>query len=77
MFEFACWLIDYLREFEMRTEPPSPLEIDVPCSNCGTKTRKAVAWLRSNEEFVCHSCGTIIDQCTQLAIEFDRTTRLR
>jgi len=61
----------------MQTVPPSPFEIDVPCSNCGTKTRKSLAWLRSNDEFVCRSCGTIIDQCGQLAIEFERTTGLR
>ncbi len=57
--------------------PPNPLEIEVPCPNCGTKTKKALAWLRDNHEFVCRNCGTIIDQCEQLAIEFERTTGIR
>lgn len=57
--------------------PPHSLEIDVPCPNCGTKTRKSIAWLRSNDEFLCRNCGTIIDHCGQLAIEFERTTGIR
>jgi hypothetical protein len=57
--------------------PPNALEIDVPCPNCGTKTRKTLAWLRDNNEFVCSNCETTVDQCGQLASEFERTTGLR
>lgn len=57
--------------------PSTALEIDVPCPNCGTKTRKTLVWLRENDEFLCPKCGTTIDGCGQLVTEFERTTGIR
>ena len=35
------------------------LEIEIPCENCGRKTKKTIRWIKSNNEFVC-ACGTHI-----------------
>ena len=35
-------------------------EIDLPCPNCGAKTRKSVRWIKNNSQFIC-SCGGVID----------------
>lgn len=34
-------------------------EIDIPCTNCGRKTKKAIGWLKMNRQFRC-MCGTDI-----------------
>lgn len=34
-------------------------EIEIPCSNCGSKTKKSIGWIKSNNQFTC-TCGTTI-----------------
>ncbi|GAJ91052.1 hypothetical protein RRH01S_01_05230 [Rhizobium rhizogenes NBRC 13257] len=29
----------------------------MPCPNCGHKTKKSIAWLKSNDKFSCDGCG--------------------
>lgn len=35
-------------------------EIEIPCSNCGGKTKKSIGWIKSNSQLTC-ACGTIIN----------------
>jgi len=35
-------------------------ETVIPCGQCGGKTSKSLAWLKSHDHFVC-GCGTRID----------------
>lgn len=34
-------------------------EIEFPCENCSCKTKKTIAWLNTNNKFIC-ACGTEI-----------------
>jgi hypothetical protein len=34
-------------------------QIEIPCSQCGRKTKKTVGWLKTNSTLTC-SCGTRI-----------------
>jgi len=34
-------------------------EVEVTCENCGSKTKKSVAWMKEHGEFEC-GCGTMI-----------------
>ena len=36
-------------------------EIGIPCPKCGEKTEKSIAWIRSNNNFVCDGCGSAIN----------------
>lgn len=35
-------------------------ELPIPCVNCGNKTKKTVAWLKSHKTFTC-GCGATVD----------------
>jgi hypothetical protein len=35
-------------------------EIELPCENCGRKTKKTIGWVKSNRGFTC-GCGTRIN----------------
>ena len=35
-------------------------EIGIPCPKCGHKTDKSIAWIKANDELVCHGCGSMI-----------------
>ncbi len=35
-------------------------EIDVPCPQCGHKTKQSIGWLRANKEMTCVGCGVAI-----------------
>ncbi len=37
----------------------SSAEIDIPCTNCGRKTKKSIGWIKSHSDFIC-ACGTEI-----------------
>ncbi len=60
----------------VQPQPPNSFEIDVPCANCGSKTKKPLGWLRENNEFVCGNCGTLVDECRRIASEFDKTSQV-
>jgi len=34
-------------------------DIEIPCENCGRKTKKRIGWIKTNREFTC-GCGTKI-----------------
>jgi hypothetical protein len=34
-------------------------EIEIPCENCSSKTKKSIGWIKSHKEFTC-ACGTKI-----------------
>lgn len=44
-------------------------QIGIPCPKCGYETKKTIAWLRENSEFVCANCGT------EIALERDQAVR--
>ena len=35
-------------------------EIELPCGNCGRKTKKSIGWVKSNRSFNC-SCGSRVE----------------
>jgi predicted RNA-binding Zn-ribbon protein involved in translation (DUF1610 family) len=35
-------------------------QIDIPCPNCGAKTKKTVGWLKAYDDVVCSGCGANI-----------------
>ena len=34
-------------------------EIEIPCENCGRKTKKSIGWIKMHRNFTCR-CGTEI-----------------
>jgi lysyl-tRNA synthetase class I len=34
-------------------------EIEIPCENCGRKTKKSIGWIKNHSHFTC-DCGTHI-----------------
>lgn len=34
--------------------------IEIPCSGCGEKAKKTIAWIRANDRYVCAGCGVEI-----------------
>lgn len=41
--------------------------ITIPCPKCGAETKKTIAWLKNNKDFVCSGCGvTIAPDTTKL-----------
>lgn len=34
--------------------------VDIPCPQCGEKTAKTVAWLKTETEFACDGCGATV-----------------
>lgn len=40
-------------------------ELTLTCSNCSTKTRKSVGWLKAHDKFVCPGCDTTITLDTE------------
>lgn len=51
-------------------------EIEIPCAKCGSKTKKPIGWIKTNNKFVC-SCGVTVnldaDQFRQAIAEADRS----
>ena len=43
-------------------------ELEIPCENCGHKTKKTIGWVKANTLFTC-KCGT---QITLEASQFKR-----
>lgn len=35
-------------------------EIEIPCENCGRKTKKSIGWIKTQSQFTC-ACGTRIN----------------
>jgi hypothetical protein len=50
------------------------VEISIPCSDCGKRTKKTMKWVQSHEELICE-CGASID--LDKTEETQATRRLR
>jgi hypothetical protein len=50
------------------------VEISIPCSDCGKRTKKTMTWVQSHEELTCE-CGASID--LDKTEETQATRRLR
>ena len=35
------------------------LDLEITCTNCNSKTKKTIGWIKNNSEFIC-ACGTRI-----------------
>lgn len=35
-------------------------KIGVPCPKCGHETKKSIAWIEANDDFVCSKCGSVV-----------------
>jgi len=49
----------------------SGAELDLPCENCGRKTRKTIGWIKTHKQFTC-GCGTVVRLDTD---QFNREIR--
>lgn len=36
------------------------VKVGIPCPKCGHETEKTVAWIKSNDEFICEDCGSTV-----------------
>lgn len=34
--------------------------LEIPCENCGRKTKQTIGWIKTHEQFTC-PCGTVIN----------------
>ncbi|CAN5163474.1 hypothetical protein BH10PSE10_BH10PSE10_21900 [soil metagenome] len=34
--------------------------IEIPCTGCGKKAEKSIAWIRANDRYTCEGCGVEI-----------------
>lgn len=50
-------------------------QIEIPCKNCGRKSKKSIGWIKSHTEFSC-ACGTRIRlQASQFKSEIAKVER--
>jgi transposase-like protein len=35
--------------------------IDLPCPQCGKKTKKSIGWIKNHANFTCRGCKSVID----------------
>lgn len=50
-------------------------EIEIPCENCGRKSKKSIGWIKGHTEFSC-ACGTRIRlQASQFKSEIAKVER--